>query len=63
MGISNGKIEASEFAIMNNDSVKHPSHYTAGKIMHRSHQRIHVKGGIPRVSEGPGHEIHMAVSA
>ena len=33
MGISNGKIEAGKFiATMNHDSVKHPSHYTAGKI-------------------------------
>ena len=33
MGISNGKIEAGEFvAKMNHDNVKHPSHYTAGKV-------------------------------
>lgn len=33
MGISNGKIEAGKFvAKMNNDNVKHPNHYTAGKI-------------------------------
>ena len=56
MGISNGKIEAGEYtAIISGDSVKHPRHYTTGKIecieaikesMTRPEYRGYLKGQV-----------------